>query len=196
MATFTHRRPYSALDLPHPGRDALVFAGLVVAALLLNADPQLPWAAGIGAAVLFATAGAVRTVQAQRELAAVRRAADRLIVNAPTSRDASELVRWRCAELTARAERDRLQREVGRTLHMLDPRLLPSVSPLRRPDARACRELLEQLEARLGDERPVSARGIVLAQVLLRDPASPLYSDGPEQNLARVLRRVLGALEP
>jgi hypothetical protein len=196
MASVLQRRPYSALDLPHPGRDALVFIGLVVVALALDADPQLPWAAGVVAAALFAVAGAVRTEQARRELTAVRRSADRLIVSAPTSRDASELVRWRSAELTGRTEREKLRRETGRTLHMLDPRLLPAASPLRRPEARACRELLEQLERRLGDERPVTARGIVLARVLLRDAASPLYSEGPEQNLARVLRRVLGALEP
>ena len=196
MASVARRRQYSALDLPHPGRDALVFLGLVAVALALDADPELPWVAGVTAALLFAVAGAVRTEQARRELAAVRRAADRLIVNAPTSRDASELVRWRSAELSTRIERERLSREVGRTLRMLDPRLLPSASPLRRPEARACRELLEQLEQRLGDERQVSARGIVLARLLLRDPASPLYSEGPEQNLARVLRRVLGALEP
>jgi hypothetical protein len=79
---------------------------------------------------------------------------------------------------------------------MLDPRRLPSASPLRRPEARASKELLEQLGVRLGSERPVAARGIILAQVLLRDAASPLYSDGPEQNLSRALRRVLGALEP
>lgn len=190
------RRPYSALDLPHPGRNALVFLGLVVCALALEADPQLPWVAGVAAALLFAIAGTLRTAQARRELAAVRRSADRLILNAPTSRDASELVRWRCAELTGGAERERLRREVARTLHMLDPRLLPSASPLRRPEARASKGLLEQLEARLGGERPVSARGVLLARVLLRDPASPLYSDGPDQNLARMLRRVLGALEP
>src|SRR5216117_808686 len=115
MATFTQRRPYSALDLPHPTRDGLVFLGLAVAALALDADPSLPWAAGVAAAALFAVAGIVRTAQAHREL-----------------------VRWRAETLTARPERDRMQREVGRTLHMLDPRRLPSASPLRRPEARAC----------------------------------------------------------
>jgi hypothetical protein len=196
VAALLQHRPYSALDLPRPRHDALVFLGLGVVALALDADPRLPWAAGVAAAALFAVAGAVRTIQGRRELAAVRRSADRLLVTAPTSRDASELVRWRSGELTARVERDRLRREVGRTLHMLDPRLLPSASPLRRSEARSCRELLEQIELRLGDERPVCARGIILARVLLRDPASPLYSEGPEQNLARVLRRILGALEP
>jgi hypothetical protein len=49
---------------------------------------------------------------------------------------------------------------------------------------------------RLADERPVSARGILLAQTLLRDAASPLYTDDPELSIARMVRRVLGALEP
>ena len=196
MATFRQTRPYSALDLPHPRRAAAGFAALVVAALALEADPRLPWIVGIAAAVLFAAAGAVRTFQTRRELTAVRRTADRLIVTAPTSRDASELVRWRCAELTRRAHRDVLARGVSSTLSALDPRRLPSASPLRRPDARAAQPLLEQLHARLADERPVAARGMILTQILLQDAASPLYSEGPEQNLARTLRRVLGALEP
>ena len=196
MATLRQARPYSALDLPHPWRAAAWFAALVVAALALEADPKLPWLVGLTAAALFAVAGATRTIQTRRELGAVRRTADRLIVVAPTSRDASELVRWRCAELTRRAQRDRLARGVRSTINALDPRRLPSASPLRRPDARAARPLLEQLQARLADERPVAARGIILTQILLQDPASPLYSKGPEQNLARTLRRVLGALEP
>ena len=44
---------------------------------------------------------------------------------------------------------------------------------------------------RLGDERPVSARGVLLARGLLRDPASPLYSDDAERLLARRNRRNL-----
>ncbi|HZS24065.1 MAG TPA: hypothetical protein VFA30_03665 [Gaiellaceae bacterium] len=196
MASLRAARPYSALDLPHPWRAGLAFAALAAAALSLEADPRLPWAVGVAAALLFVAAGAARTVQGRSELAAVRRTADTLIVTAPTSRDASELVRWRCAELTTRESRDRLAREVGRTLAALDPRRLPSASPLRRPEARAAADLLQVLEGRLGDEQPIAARGILLARMLLRDPASPLYSEGPEQNLSRALRRVLGALEP
>jgi hypothetical protein len=187
---------YSALDLPRPWRPAAAFASLVAAALALEVDPRLPWIVGIAAAVLFAAAGATRTLQARHELSTVRHTADRLIVHAPTSRDASELVRWRCAELTCRARRDRLARGVQSTINALDPRLLPSASPLRRADARSAQPLLEQLHARLADEQPVAARGIILTQILLQDAASPLYSEGPEQNLARTLRRVLGALEP
>jgi hypothetical protein len=196
VATFRQTRPYSALDLPHPWRAAAGFAALVAAALALDADPRLPWIVGVAAAALFTVAGATRTVQSRRELAAVRRTADRIIVHAPLSRDASELVRWRCGELTRREHRDRLAHAVQATVNALDPRRLPSASPLRRPDARAARPLLEQLHARLAGGQPVSARGIILTQILLQDAASPLYSEGPEQNLARTLRRVLGALEP
>ena len=196
MAALRHARPYSALDLPHPWRAALLFAALGAAGLALDADPQLPWTVGVLAALLFGVAGMVRTVQEHHELTAVRRSADRLIVDQPTSRDASELVRWRSDELTTRAQRDRLEREVDRTLRMLGPQRLPSASPLRRPEVRANRDLLVRLRERLGDEQPVSARGILLAQTLLRDPASPLYSEGTSRDVGRMVRRVLGALEP
>src|SRR5215471_9610277 len=112
MATMRQPRPYSALDLPHPWRAALIFALLGACALSLDADPSLPWLVGVLAAVLFGMAGTVRTWTEHHELVGVRRAADRLIVHEPTSRDASELVRWRSAELTTRSQRDRLQREV------------------------------------------------------------------------------------
>jgi hypothetical protein len=187
---------YSALDLPNPTRSALAFGVLCAAALALDAAPSLPWGAGVVAAGLFAAAGTARTLHERRELAAVRRSADKLIVQSPTSRDASELVRWRCAELTARQARDALRREVERTLRSLDPGRLPSASPLRRPEARANERLLRGLAARLGDERPVAARGVLLARALLRDPSSPLYADASSTALAQSIRRVLGALEP
>jgi len=196
VATIRQPRPYSALDLPHPWRGAGVFGALVAAGLALEIDPGLPWTVGAVAALLFGIAGTVRTARTHHELLAVRRAADRLIVEAPTSRDASELVRWRCAELTTRTQRDRLRKEIERTLATLDPGRLPSASPLRRPEARANAHLLRRLAVRLGDERPVSARGVLLARMILRDPASPLYSERTGRDLARLLRRVIGALEP
>ena len=186
----------STLDLPRPGRAALVYAGLALAALALDIDPRLPWLAGGCAAVLFATAGGIRTARAYRELAAVRRTADRLIVHAPHSRDASDLVRWRSAELTARVKRDALRKDIERVLRSIDPSRLPSASPVRRPAARGSADLFTALAARLADERPVAARGILLTQSLLRDPASPLYAEDAEWYLAPALRRVTGALEP
>ena len=147
-------------------------------------------------ALLFATAGVIRTERARHELAAVRRTADRLIVHAPHTRDASDLVRWRCNELTTRAQRESLRRDVDRVLRSLDPARLPSASPLKRPAARGSRDLFVALAARLGDEQPVAARGILLAQGLLRDATSPLYADDADTLLAPALRRVTGALEP
>jgi hypothetical protein len=186
----------STLDLPRPGKAALPYAALALAALALDADPRLPWLAGAAGAVLFATAGAVRAVRARHELAAVRRTADRLIVHTPHSRDASDLVRWRCKELTTYAKRDRLRRDIERLLRSLDPARLPSASPLKRPAARGSKDLFEALATRLGDEQPVAARGILLAQSLLHDATSPLFADDAGTLLAPALRRVTGALEP
>ena len=186
----------STLDLPRPGKAALPFVGLALAALALDVDPRLPWLAGVAGAVLFATAGAVRTVRSRHELAVVRRTADRLIVHSPLSRDASDLVRWRCKELTTRAKRERLRRDIERLLRSLDPARLPSASPLKRPAARRAADLFVALAARLGDEQPVAARGILLAQSLLHDAASPLFADDADTLLAPALRRVTGALEP
>jgi hypothetical protein len=138
----------------------------------------------------------VRIVQERHELADVRRATDALIVHTPSSRDASELVRWRSQELTARSSRDALRREVERTLRSLDPGRLPSSSPLRRPAARGCEPQLSELARRLGDEHPVAARGILLTRSLLRDPASPLYADEAPLALPRAVRRCVGALDP
>lgn len=186
----------STLDLPRPGKAALPYATLAIAALLLDVDPRLPWLAGVAGALLFASAGAVRTLRAHHELVAVRRTADRLIVHNPISRDASDLVRWRCNELTTRARRESIRRDIERVLRSLDPARLPSASPLKRPAARGSRELFVALAARLADEKPVAARGILLAQALLRDAASPLYADDADTLLAPALRRITGALEP
>jgi len=73
---------------------------------------------------------------------------------------------------------------------------LPSASPLKRPAARGSRDLFEALATRLGDEQPVAARGILLAQSLLQDATSPLFADDADTLLAPALRRVTGALEP
>jgi hypothetical protein len=186
----------STLDLPRPGKAALPYAALALAALALDVDPRLPWLAGVAGAVLFATAGAVRTARARHELAAVRRTADRLIVHTPHGRDASDLVRWRCKELTTYAKRERLRRDIDRLLRSLDPARLPSASPLKRPAARGAQDLFEALATRLGDEQPVAARGMLLAQSLFHDATSPLFADDADTLLAPALRRVTGALEP
>lgn len=185
------------LDLPRPLRSA---APLVVLAALAGAtalDPRLPWLLGAIGALCFGVAAFVRAIRARVELAAVRRTADRLIIHGARALDASELVRWRCEELTSRESRDAMRREIEHVLGQLDPRTLPSASPLRRPAARANEHLLRALADRLGSSRPISARGVLFAATLLRDGGSPLYAEGSGTALlARALTRALGALEP
>lgn len=190
-----HAPSYSSLDLPRPLRSAWPLLALAACALAFEADRRLPWLLGLAAAALFLAAAGLRSWRARRELEAVRRTADRLIVRAPRSRDASELILWRSRELTNRDARAALRREIERTIRQLDAGRLPSSSPLRRVAARRHGDLLRALAARVGDERPVAARGIVLARNLVRDSASPLYADDADALLARTLSRVLGALE-
>lgn len=191
----THAPTRTVLDLPRPSRAAVPFAILAAAALGFEADPRL-WPVAAAAAAAFTAAGAVRALAARRELQSMRRTADRLILLQPRHAATDALVTWRSRELTGRAERRRLRREVERTLGALSPGRLPSASPLRRPAARRSEELLRVLAGRLGDERPVAARGMLLAASFLRGAGSPLYSDGADLLLPRALTRVLGALEP
>ena len=184
------------LDLPRPFRSAAPLVVLALVAAAFDLDPRLPWLVGVFAASCFAVAAAVRATRARIELAHVRRAADRLIVHELRSRDASELVRWRCDELTSRTSLDALKREVEHVLRDLDPAKLPSASPLRRPAARANEPQLRRLADRLGESRPVTARGVLLVRSLLHDGGSPLYAEDAGLVLPRALTRVLGALEP
>jgi hypothetical protein len=193
MASYARPRP--PLELPRPGRSAAPFAVLCIAALAFLAAPRL-WPAAAIAGGLFGSAGGVRALVARRELTKVRRAADRLILQTRPGTSADALVDWRTRELTQPESRHELQRDIERTLRMLAPGRLPSASPLRRPAARRNAELFRLLADRLGDERPVAARGVVLAAHLLRDAASPLYNENAELLLPRALTRVLSALEP
>jgi hypothetical protein len=192
----THASRYSTLDLPRPFRSAAPLLLLAFAAAAFDIDPRLPWLVGAVGATCFGIAAGIRAGRARVELAAVRRTADRLIVHEPRSGDASELVRWRSAELTSAAARDALCREIQRTLADLDPRRLPSASPLRRPAARANEELLRRIVARVGSSAPITARGVLLTRSLLRDASSPLYAEEADVLLPRALTRVLGALDP
>ena len=150
-----YARTSTVLDLPRPGRAALPFVLLCVAALGFEADRRLPWIVGVLAAGSFGGAAALRAYRARRELEAVRRTVDRLIVLEPHSSETSALVRWRTVELTAPAYRKTLARETERILSMLDPGSLPGASPLRRLAARRSEDLLRVLSAKLaGDRRP------------------------------------------
>jgi hypothetical protein len=194
MATYGARNPLY-LDLPRPGRAGLPFVLLAVAAGAFEIDSRLPWIVGVLAAGFFVGAAGLRAFRAWHELESVRRNLDRLIVLEPHGSATSAFALWRSLELTAPSYRKAIAREVDRVLSLLDRSSLPGASPLRRPAARRSEDLLRVLAARLRDDRPVAARGILLACQLLRDPGSPLFSDESEHLLPRALKRVLGALE-
>jgi hypothetical protein len=190
----THASSFGTLDLPRPGRAAFPLVALALVALALEAAPQLRLA-GLAAAACFALAAVVRAERSRAELRGIRRTADRLILASARGVEGSDIVRWRTLELVAPATREGLGREIEQTLRTSDPARLPSASPLRRGVARRHRELLQRLEERMLDGRPVTARGVLLLRRLLRDAGSPLYDDHAE-SLSRALARVLGELEP
>ena len=191
MASHAHRIGH--LELPRPGRAALPLLALALAALILEADPSLRLA-GAAAAGCFAVAASIRTARARAELGRIRRTADRLILADAVGAEGSEIVRWRGRELVEPASRRGLARELEQTLRRLDPSSLPSASPLRRVNVRRHEELLQRLEQRMLDERPVTPRGVLLLQRLLREPGSPLYDDVSERQLARAIATVVAEL--
>ncbi len=190
----SHAQSFGGIDLPRPGRAALPLLAVALAALALEAAPQLRLA-GAAAAACFALAAAVRAERARAELRAIRRSADRLILASAVGVEGSDVIRWRTLELVDPATRQGLAREVDQTLRRIDPARLPSASPLRRGVARRHGEMLRRLQERLLDGRPVTARGVLQLRRLLRDPASPLYDDHAG-DLSRALARVLVELEP
>ena len=105
------------------------------------------------------------------------------------------LPQWREEELVSKRARLTRQRELRRIAQAASAKRLPSASPLNRGAVRAGAILVAALADRLGDDRPVSAFGMLHVDQLLRDPASALYSEHGEL-LPRALTRVLGALEP
>jgi hypothetical protein len=193
VATHAHR--LGTIDLPRPGRSAAPLLGLALLALAFEADRSLRLA-GLAAAGCFAVAAVVRAERARRELGRIRRGVDRLILDDPHADEVSDLVRWRTRELVDPEHRAALRRELERTIHQLDPAHLPSSSPLRRAALRRHEHLLRTIATRLGDERPVTPRGILLVRALLRDPGGPFYGPASDEVLARELTRALGALDP
>jgi hypothetical protein len=190
----THAPSYGRLDLPRPGRAVLPLVLLAAVALALEADPALRLA-GAAAAGCFALAAVVRAERAKAELRAVRRVADRLILADAFGAEGSDILRWRTLELVAPASRESLVRELEQLLRSSDPTRLPSASPLRRGVVRRHWELLSRLEERMLDGRPVTARGMLLLQRVLREPGSPLYDDHAG-DLSRAISHVLVELEP
>jgi hypothetical protein len=162
---------------------------LAAVSLALDAAPSVPWAAGVAGACVFAAAAGVRRAQFATGRRAARRVADERILRG------HGVPRWREEELTSARARATRRREVRRVVRAASPERLPSASPLNRTAVRSSGQLLDALADRLGDDRPVSAFGMLHVDQLLRDPESALYAEHDEL-LPRAITRVLGALEP
>ena len=171
-----------------PFRSAAPFLALAAASLAMDAAPQIPWSAGVAGAGLFAAAGAVRRAQVAAERRAARRVADDRILRG------HGVPVWREEELTSPRARAGRRREVERLLRAASADRLPSASPIDRGAVRVSEPLFRRLAERLDDDQPISARGVLFVDQLLRDPASPVYGSHAEL-LPRALSRVLGALD-
>src|SRR5579872_789326 len=171
-----------------PTRSLAPFVALAAGSLALDAAPQVPWAAGVAGAGLFAAAGAVRRAQIAAERRGARRVADERILRG------HGVPVWREEELVSPRARRAKRREVRRILRSVSPDRLPGASPLNRVAVRNCAGLLRSLEDRLADDRAVSAYGMLHLEQLLGDSSSPLYTDYDEL-LPRAIARVLGALD-
>jgi hypothetical protein len=161
---------------------------LAAGSLGLDASPRVPWAAGVAGAALFAAAAAVRRAQIGLERRAARRVADARILRG------HGVPVWRELELTSPAARAARRREVERIRRAASGDRLPSASPMNRTAVRGSAAMLDRLAARLGDGAPVSARGMLFVDQLLRDPASPVYG-AHDELLPRAVARVIGALD-
>jgi hypothetical protein len=100
---------------------------------------------------------------------------------------------WRVAELTTFRERRSDARSIRGVLKELSGSTLPGPLPLRATALRPHAARLEQIEARLLDEQPVSAAGMVAVNELLTSPDSCLFSE--VDDVASCLRDVLTQLE-
>jgi hypothetical protein len=137
---------------------------------------------------------AVERVKARRSLRAARRAADTELAlrKSPPLRLA-----WRVEELVGTKNRLDLAHSLRTLVRDSSPRYVPAASPVNRIAVRPESEMLLAVAARLADlERPVSARGVVLADRLLTDGSGPLYDRDRVDELPAYLDSTIYALEP
>jgi hypothetical protein len=182
-------------NVPNPLGAALPLLVLAVGALALEAAPQLPWETGVAVALLFAGAAVVRLLQQALAVRRLRAVADRIILRGGERQAASPLLTWRTAELTSARHRNRVARDAARLARELDGARLPGAVPLNRAAVRPFRQELEALASLLDGARPVTARGVLLAEQLLSSPSSPLFDRDAAGELGRGIHRVRCALD-
>ena len=100
---------------------------------------------------------------------------------------------WRVDELTTPRERKLCARTLRSVIGELDGTKLPGVAPLRASALRPSIALLAAIEARLLDDAPVSAVGMLAVNELLTSPGSCLFAE--VDDVGSELRAVLTKLE-
>jgi hypothetical protein len=100
---------------------------------------------------------------------------------------------WRVAELTTERERKSDARSLHGVIGELTGSKLPGAAPLRVTAVRPYVALLEAIERRLLEQRPVSAVGMLGVEDLLTSPDSCLFSS--VDDVEACLRLVLEKLE-
>ncbi len=98
-------------------------------------------------------------------------------------------------ELTSDANRHEIARSLIDIVHAADERLLPTAIPIHRGAVRECRAELLELTARLYDSKPVTPRGVLLAERLVHDGSSSLYGTTDAERLARETSAARRALD-
>lgn len=186
--------PGYPLELPNAIRSAAPFAALAALSLLLLLAPDVPvWTAAV-AVVAFALAAVVRAAQEHRSLVRLRSNLDPLLLRGePTA--LSPMLVWRVGELCSPEAREHLAAELRRVERSADSSQLAGAAPLNRIAVRANGEEMDVLVDRLTAPEPVSARGMILARLLLDDPSGPLYGRDRASDLGPRLRDVLKALD-
>ena len=181
--------------IPRPWLAAVPLLGLAAASVALDAAPELPWTVGVAVAGLFLVAAAARALQRYVELRQLRAAADRLIRRDDTRTQQSRFLGWRAQELTRPSRRRTLARSLRHVVRELDASTLPGASPLNRRAARPYATRLAELARSVEDpDIRVFARGVLLAESLLTDAASPLYDRDRAGQLGNALAQVEKAL--
>jgi hypothetical protein len=100
---------------------------------------------------------------------------------------------WRVAELTSERERRACARALRSVIGELTGSKLPGATPLRGGALRPHLPLIEQLEARVDGDEPVSAAGMLAVNELLTSSDSCFFA--PEGDVGACLARVLHKLE-
>ena len=192
----THANPGSRrhANVPNPLAAATPLLALAALALTLEAAPELPWEAGVAVALLFAAAGCVRLAQKWLAVRRLRAVADRIIMHGGERHSTSPLIAWRTLELTGARHRRRVAADAARLVRELDASTLPGAVPLNRAAVRPYRHRLDELAALLNSPKPITARGVLVAEQLLSSPGSPLYDRTAADTLEPRLRRVISAL--